>query len=38
MKDEWRAFIDNLKIHAEFSHHDEFLKMLETRPHNMNDA
>jgi len=38
MKDEWRAFIDNLKIPAEFLHPDEFLKMLETRPHNNNDA
>lgn len=38
MKDEWRAFIDNLKIPAEFLRPDEFLKMLETCPRNMNDA
>ncbi len=38
MKDEWKTFIDNLKKPAEFLHHDEFLKMLETRLRNMNNV
>lgn len=33
MKDEWKVFIDNLKIPYIFQHRDEFLKQLETHPH-----
>ena len=35
MKNEWKIFIDKLKIPAEFLHRDEFLRMLENHPHNI---
>ncbi len=35
MKNEWKTFIDNLKIATEFLHRDEFLRMLENHPHNI---
>jgi hypothetical protein len=38
MKDEWKIFIDKLKIPAEFLHRDEFLRKLETHPHNIGDV
>lgn len=38
MKDEWKKFIDKLRIPADFLHRDEFLRMLKTHPHNMNEA
>jgi len=38
MKDEWKTFIDKLKIPSEFLHRDEFLRMLKTHPHNIKDA
>ena len=38
MKDEWKAFIDKLKIPAEFLHRDEFLRKLKTHPHNIRNA
>ncbi|MFQ6123014.1 MAG: hypothetical protein ACE5R6_00175 [Candidatus Heimdallarchaeota archaeon] len=38
MKDEWKTFIDNLKVPTEFLHRDEFLKKLESHPHNIKDA
>lgn len=37
MKDEWRVFISRLKIPSKFLHRDEFLRMLETHPHNIID-
>ena len=33
MKPKWKTFIDKLKIPSKFFHRDEFLKMLETHPH-----
>jgi len=38
MKDKWKTFIDKLKIPSEFLHRDEFLRMLKTHPHNIEDA
>ncbi|MDH5375013.1 MAG: hypothetical protein OEZ21_07230 [Candidatus Bathyarchaeota archaeon] len=38
MKDEWKAFIDKLKIPVEFLHRDEFLRKLKSHPHNMMNA
>lgn len=38
MKDEWKAFIDKLKVPAEFLHRDEFLRKLKSHPHNIKDA
>ena len=38
MKDEWKAFIDKLKMPSEFLHRDEFLRKLKTHPHNIRNA
>ena len=38
MKDEWKTFVDKLKIPTEFLHRDEFLKKLKPHPHNIKDA
>ena len=38
MKSEWKNFIDKLKLSAEFLHRDEFFRMLETHPHNVENA
>lgn len=38
MKDEWKAFIDNLQISSMFLHRDEFIQQLETHPHNLNEV
>ncbi|UCE95995.1 MAG: hypothetical protein JSV51_09930 [Candidatus Bathyarchaeota archaeon] len=38
MKDEWRAFIDKLEFPARFLHRDEFLKMLESHPHDIKNT
>jgi len=38
MKDEWKTFIDKLKIPAEFLHRDEFLRKLKSHPHTIKDA
>ena len=38
MKDEWKEFIDKLKIPTEFLHRDEFLRKLKSHPHNIRDA
>lgn len=38
MKDEWKTFIDKLKITTEFLHRDEFLRKLKSHPHNIGDA
>jgi hypothetical protein len=38
MKDEWKTFIDKLKIPTEFLHRDEFLRKLKSHPHNIKDA
>ena len=35
MKDEWKTFIDKLKIPTEFLHRDEFLRKLKSHPHNI---
>lgn len=35
MKDEWREFIDNLEIPSTFLHRDEFIRKLESHPHNL---
>ena len=35
MKDEWRGFIEQLEIPATFLHRDEFLKRLESHPHDI---
>ena len=37
MKEEWKMFIENLGIPAEFCHRDEFLQMLKTHPHNVKE-
>ena len=38
MKDEWKAFIDKLKMPVEFLHRDEFLEKLKSHPHNLKDT
>jgi hypothetical protein len=38
MKDEWRTFVEKLKIPTEFLHRDEFLRKLESHPHNIKNA
>jgi hypothetical protein len=38
MKDEWKTFIDKLKIPTEFLHRDEFLRKLKSHPHNIRDV
>ena len=38
MKDEWKDFIENLEIPHQFLHRDEFMKKLETHPHNIEDV
>jgi len=38
MKDEWKTFIDKLKIPTEFLHRDEFLRKLKSHPHNLGDV
>ena len=38
MKDEWKAFIENLGVPSEFLHRDDFLKKLESHPHDVVDA
>jgi hypothetical protein len=35
MKEEWRTFIEKLQIPTEFLHKDEFLKRLQSHPHNL---
>ena len=35
MKNEWKAFIDKLKVPAQFMHRDEFLSKLRSHPHNV---
>lgn len=37
MKDEWKDFIEKLKIPHQFLHRDEFMKKLETHPHNIEE-
>ena len=38
MKDEWKTFIEKLNLPALFLHRDEFLKRLETHPHNLKNV
>ena len=38
MKDEWKEFIEKLKIPAEFLHRDEFLKILKKHPHKIKNV
>jgi len=38
LKDEWKEFIDKLKIPTEFLHRDEFLRKLKSHPHNIKNA
>jgi len=38
IKDEWKEFIDKLKIPTEFLHRDEFLRKLKSHPHDIMDA
>ena len=38
MKDEWKTFVNELDIPAEFLHRDEFMKRLKKHPHNVKDA
>ena len=38
MKDEWRSFIERLEIPATFLHRDEFLKRLESHPHDVKNV
>ena len=35
MKNEWKTFIDKLKIPSQFMHRDEFLSKLKSHPHNI---
>ena len=38
MKEEWKAFIENLGVSSEFLHRDDFLKKLESHPHDVVNA
>ena len=38
MKNEWKTFIDNIKVPAKFYHRDEFFAMLKTHPHDVENA
>ena len=38
MKNEWKEFIDNLKIPSKFYHRDEFFEMLKTHPHKIENT
>ena len=38
MKDEWKTFIDKLKMPVEFLHRDEFLEKLKSHPHDVKDT
>jgi hypothetical protein len=38
MRNEWKTFIDKLKIPTEFLHRDEFLRKLKSHPHNVGDV
>ena len=35
MKNEWKEFIDKLEIPTKFLHRDEFIRELESHPHNL---
>lgn len=35
MKEEWKAFIEDLGVPSEFLHRDDFLKKLESHPHDV---
>ena len=38
MKDEWKEFIDRLKISYDFLHRDDFYKQLESHPNHLEDV
>ena len=38
MKNEWKEFIDKLEIPSKFLHRDEFIRELESHPHNLENV